>query len=99
MKKVIVADNYKKWISSIALHFKSSQIKAASKVNQEMLKFYWFLGKEMSERYTGKKRNTSFYKKLSGDLSREIPGVRLFGKEPSLHPSFLRALSPTSCGR
>lgn len=32
--------NYKKWIEDISRRFKRSQIKAASKVNKEMLLFY-----------------------------------------------------------
>lgn len=31
---------YKKWISDISSRFKQSQIKAAVKVNDEMLRFY-----------------------------------------------------------
>lgn len=80
MKSFAVTTDYKEWLESIASHFKASQIKAASKVNQEMLKFYWFLGKEISEKYPGKKRNASFFKVLSNDLSRKIPGVKGFSE-------------------
>lgn len=37
------------WIQSVGTRFKSMQIKAATKVNQEMLRFYWFLGRDMVE--------------------------------------------------
>ena len=46
MREFIKVDSeYLNWISSIAEQFKQSQIKAASKVNVEMLNFYWKLGK------------------------------------------------------
>ena len=39
--------NYKNWITSIATRFKQAQIKAATQVNAEMLRFYWELGKDV----------------------------------------------------
>lgn len=43
---------YKKWISDISSRFKQSQIKAAVKVNDEMLRFYWQLGTNSTIRKT-----------------------------------------------
>ena len=43
---------YKKWISDISSRFKQSQIKAAVKVNDEMLRFYWQLGNELHDKKT-----------------------------------------------
>lgn len=40
-------DNYyKKWITEISKRFKNSQLKAAVKVNDEMLRFYWSVGQD-----------------------------------------------------
>ena len=45
MSKLIKVDEeYKEWIHSVSQRFKRSQIKAAIKVNDEMLRFYWSLG-------------------------------------------------------
>ena len=41
---------YRRWITEISEEYKRSQIKAAKKVNSEMLKFYWNLGKEITEK-------------------------------------------------
>ena len=49
MGKTIINQEYVEWIKSISLNFKQCQIKAASKVNEEMLLFYWNLGKDISE--------------------------------------------------
>lgn len=40
-----VDKNYINWITEVSNRFKQSQIKAAVKVNDEMLRFYWQLGK------------------------------------------------------
>ena len=49
MGEVIISPEYSEWIKSISLNFKQCQIKAASKVNEEMLLFYWKLGKDISK--------------------------------------------------
>ena len=35
-----VDESYKKWIEDVSMRFRSSQIKAAVKVNDEMLRFF-----------------------------------------------------------
>ena len=46
MDRIIEIDEqYKKWISEVSKRFRQSQIKAMVKVNDEMLRFYWQLGK------------------------------------------------------
>lgn len=42
-----VDDEYKNWINGLVSRYRSSQIKASVKVNQELLRFYWNLGKGM----------------------------------------------------
>ena len=46
MSSLIKSDTkYKKWIQDISKRFRQSQLKAAVKVNSEMLRFYWELYK------------------------------------------------------
>ena len=47
MEKLVIVDgeSYKDWITEISNEFKRSQIRAAVKINDEMLRFYWKLGK------------------------------------------------------
>lgn len=45
-----------------------SQVKAAVRVNQEMLHFYWSLGKDIAERQFDNKYGSHFYENLSRDL-------------------------------
>ena len=51
MRSLIHTDKeYRSWITEISEEYKRSQIKAATKVNSEMLKFYWSLGKKITEK-------------------------------------------------
>ena len=49
---------YYDWISELSQRYRQSQIKAAVKVNSEMLRFYWSVGKDIEER---KLDNKYFY--------------------------------------
>ena len=42
--------DYIQWIKELSSRYRRSQIKAAMKVNQEMLQFYWELGKDIVEK-------------------------------------------------
>ena len=60
---------YLEWIAELSQHYRQSQIKAAVKVNSEMLKFYWSIGKDITDRQYDNKYGTHFYENLSRDLS------------------------------
>ena len=48
MSKLIKTDPaYKAWIMDVSRRFRRSQLKAAVKVNDEMLRFYWSLGQDI----------------------------------------------------
>ena len=49
-KAIIIDPEYKNWISEICINFRRSQLKATHYVNTEMLRFYWYLGKEISQK-------------------------------------------------
>ena len=79
MSEILKVDReYLDWISDIALRFKQSQIKAANKVNVEMLRFYWSLGKDIFEKDESNKYGAGFYKKVSNDLQSELPDIKSF---------------------
>ena len=79
MSEMIKVDKeYLDWISDIAQKFKQSQIKAATKVNAEMLRFYWSLGKDIYEKDGSNNYGSGFYKKISSDLRSELPDVKSF---------------------
>ena len=45
----ILDKDYIQWIKDLSSRYRRSQIKASVKVNQEMLQFYWELGKDIVE--------------------------------------------------
>jgi hypothetical protein len=69
----ILDEDYKKWIQELKTRYRSSQIKAAVKVNQEVLKYYWNLGRDIVEMRIEDRWGEKIINTLSADLKREIP--------------------------
>ncbi len=57
--------DYKKWITEISKRFRQGQLKAAVKVNDEMLRFYWSLGRDMDFRKKNYAWGSHFYSQIS----------------------------------
>ena len=70
--------NYVKWLSDLKKRFRMAQLKAAVKVNTEMLKFYWSLGEDICEKQKKYKWGANFMKRLSLDLRAEFPQAEGF---------------------
>lgn len=68
----IIDSDYIQWIKELSSRYRRSQIKAAVKVNQEMLQFYWELGRDIVERDAENHYGSKFYTSLSRDLRAEI---------------------------
>lgn len=69
---------YAEWLKSLSQRFRQSQIKAAVKVNSELLKFYWSLGQDIVERNFENTYGSEFFKNLSLDLKEEFPDTKGF---------------------
>lgn len=79
MSKLIKKDEmYKRWISEISENFRKSQLKAAVKVNESMLRFYWSLGEGISEMSSKADYGSGFYNTISTDLKDIFPDVKSF---------------------
>ena len=65
--------DYFNWIGELKRRYRATQIKAAVAVNSALIEFYWHLGKDISERYPGRRRNVHFFDELSADLKTAIP--------------------------
>lgn len=79
MKNMIAIDNkYKEWLGEVGSKFKNSQIKAAIKVNEEMLHFYYWLGRKISELKNEINIGNIFYNEVSNDLQKILPDVKSF---------------------
>jgi hypothetical protein len=81
MSQLIKIDKeYALWISELSIRFKSMQLKAATKVNHEMLAFYWALGKDIEKTQAEQKWGSSFFATLSMDLRTVLPGQEGFSE-------------------
>ena len=106
-KSISILDkDYVVWVKELVKRYRSSQIKAAVKVNNEMLRYYWELGKDIEEKQADNKYGSKFYATLSRDLRHEMPDVEgAVGNFYTLCKTLLCSLQPahckssTSCGR
>ncbi|MBQ9488739.1 MAG: hypothetical protein IKO41_09530 [Lachnospiraceae bacterium] len=79
MSELVKSDNeYALWIKDVSKRFKNSQIKAAIKVNDEMLRFYWQLGRDISIREKDNHYGKAFIKSIGTDLQKILPDVKSF---------------------
>jgi len=65
--------DYINWIEELKDRYRISQIKAAIKVNSELINFNWLLGKDIVDRKADAKWGSSFFETLSADLKRFFP--------------------------
>ena len=68
--------DYLQWVKELGSRYRRSQIKAAVRVNEEMLRFYWELGKDIVEMHIEERWGESVMKSLSIDLQRENPEIK-----------------------
>lgn len=76
-------EEYRQWILQLCQRYRQRQIKAAVKVNDEMLRFYWSVGQDISDRQYDNRYGTAFYKRVSSDLQHEL-GVKRGFSETSI---------------
>lgn len=72
--------DYKAWLTSLKLKFRTAQLKAAVSVNQELLAFYWELGAEIVARQAQHRWGDGFVQQLSQDLRAEFPEMTGFSR-------------------
>jgi len=71
-------DEYKKWLTELKSRIHQRQIKAAIKVNSELLLLYWDLGHDIAARQMEKTWGSGFFEQLSNDLRNEFPDMQGF---------------------
>jgi predicted nuclease of restriction endonuclease-like (RecB) superfamily len=68
-----ISKEYKDWFVALKGKIRSAQAKAAMSVNTELIRLYWELGKEITEKQT--QWGTKFLTNLSKDLQAEFPNM------------------------
>ena len=81
MSRLIKIDKeYALWVSELSNRFKRMQIKAATRVNHEMLAFYWMLGKDIVQKQAEQRWGSNFFTTLSVDLKTALPNQTGFSE-------------------
>ena len=67
----IIDKDYIRWVEDLSVRYRQSQIKAAVRVNRELLKYYWELGRDIEEMRVEERWGEKVIKNLSVDLQRQ----------------------------
>lgn len=70
---------YAAWIHDVKERYRNTQIKAAVKVNSELLMFNWQLGRDLVIRKAEEKWGAGVVEQVSLDLKNEFPNAKGFG--------------------
>lgn len=91
----ILDEDYLNWIQELCKRYRQSQIKAAVKVNKEMLQFYWDLGRDIVELQAEKRWGEKVISRLSKDLRKSMPEAKCFSETNLLYmKNFYRLYYP-----
>lgn len=97
MKQLTITEQgYLQWIEQLSHRYRNSQIKAAVKVNREMIRFYWSLGRDIVTRKAEARWGSKLMKNLSADLKREMPEATCFSETNLLYMKNFYLLFPFS---
>lgn len=78
--KDIIPAGYKEFLDDLKIRIRSSQIRAAVRVNEELIKLYWEIGREISDRQGKEEWGTQVLERLARDLQNAFPGVGGFSR-------------------
>ena len=81
----ILDKDYLQWVKGLCKRYRQSQIKAAVKVNTEMLKFYWSLGRDIVTLKAEDRWGSKFFHNLSRDLKEANPSTTCFSPKNLLY--------------
>jgi predicted nuclease of restriction endonuclease-like (RecB) superfamily len=73
-----ITPDFKQWLVSLKTRIRQSQIKAAIKVNEELLRLYWDLGHDIVVRQMDAEWGSGFFDRLSQELQAEFPEMKGF---------------------
>ena len=78
MAELLYNGDYKNWLYALKSQIKQSQIKAALAVNSQLIKLYWDLGKQITDKQENSAWGSGFIEQLSKDLKSEFPEMSGF---------------------
>jgi hypothetical protein len=72
----IIDKEYIQWVEDLSVRYQQSQIRAFVRVNTEMLKYYWELGRDIEQMHVEERWGEGVIKNLSADLQRKNPNAK-----------------------
>lgn len=75
---VALDKEYVQWLHEIKQRFRSTQVKAAVRINSEQLLFNWQLGRDLVARKAEEKWGSGIVEQVSLDLQAEFPNAKGF---------------------
>jgi len=83
MEKIDIIKNpdFKQWLVDLKSRIRQSQLKAAIRVNEEMLRLYWELGHDIVVRQMDAAWGSRFFEQLSKELKAEFPEMKGFSEQ------------------
>ena len=78
MNTITKDKDFKDWLLSLKTRIRRSQIKAAIRVNEELLRLYWDLGHDIVVRQMDSEWGSGFFEQLSKELRAEFPEMSGF---------------------
>ncbi len=76
--KIFNDSYFREWMIRIKTRIQQSQLKAAVRVNTEMLQLYWDLGEDIVQKGAESKWGNKIYSTMSAELKTEFPKVEGF---------------------
>jgi predicted nuclease of restriction endonuclease-like (RecB) superfamily len=77
----LLPPDYRLWIEHVKTIIRSTQIKAALSVNEELIKLYWNLGKMIDEKLQNANWGEGIIKRIAADLKTEFPNSTGFSRD------------------
>ena len=71
-------EDYRSWLKRLKSQVRSAQVKAAVRVNIELLQLYWSMGHDIAEKHLDATYGSGFFDRLSRDLKAEFPHMEGF---------------------
>ena len=71
-------EDYRSWLKRLKSQVRSAQVKAAVRVNIELLQLYWNMGHDIAEKHLDATYGSGFFDRLSRDLKAEFPHMEGF---------------------
>mgnify|MGYP003298082487 CR=1 FL=1 len=67
--------DYAQWVEDLSVRYRQSQVRASVKVNREILRYYWELGRDIEEMHVEDRWGQGVIKNLAIDLQHRNPNA------------------------